>query len=458
MRFAVLVASLALLTATTGTPAPINTDDYFQVPADLFEHGHSLARHSEQIRSYKELTHRVKTADGWKTSSEARLVSIDHKLVSDSFFYHSSTSGAVTNITSVFETVSDTVYFDQIPSVAAVSCNGDFIAVEFDTSALDRSAKNGLTFGSKCAHYAPGVRVTGGNAIFCSTPSDPAAPVFRQVASVLSCVEDPASGRVSSVKLGTTIANPISFYSSVSDYSINGSMVLVPKRLFRPNSKVDFFELSRQLWKERQTGPHLRGACQGVISGDGSCHDVDYFPSFRPGMVVQKSAFSLFAFFVLLHNNHAFVALFSFISSSLHADVCFVAIEAFNYNYDKANNKATENYIPLFGEGATSGGLPTGFAVGCVDCYAYAGITLTFRQVEALICVLSYMHCASIFFFSVTYFLLILFAAGPRFMLVRLASRFCTFSYRLTDFLPASSRYKHKRPPLLLVRRLKHLE
>jgi hypothetical protein len=61
----------------------------------------------------------------------------------------------------------------------------------------------------------------------------------------------------------------------------------------------------------------------------------------------------------------------------------FTAIDLFNYNYNKAGNKAATRYIPLFGEGATasSGDLPSGFAVGCLDCYVYAGITLKFRQV-----------------------------------------------------------------------------
>jgi hypothetical protein len=256
-----IVVSLVFLTAKPvlsdsgadeGTSATINTDDYFQIPADLFLHGHSLARQSEEIRTYTQLAHRVKTVDGWKTSSEGQLVSIDHKLVSDSFFYHSSSSGAVTNITSVFETVSDTVYFDQLPSVTSVSCNADFISVKLNSSVPVQSFKNALSFGSKCSHYAPGVRVTGGNAIFCNTPSDSAAPIFRQITSVMSCVEDPASGRASFVKLSTVYSNPLDFYSSVSDYSINGSVALIPKRFFRPNSKVDFFELSRQLWNERQ--------------------------------------------------------------------------------------------------------------------------------------------------------------------------------------------------------------
>ena len=60
----------------------------------------------------------------------------------------------------------------------------------------------------------------------------------------------------------------------------------------------------------------------------------------------------------------------------------FAAIQLFNYNYDVEGNKAKQRYIPLFGDGATasSGDLPSGFAVGCLDCYAYAGIKLKFRQ------------------------------------------------------------------------------
>ena len=91
----IIVAAIVLLTATPvasdnasqrEAATSVNSGDYFQIPADLFLHGHSLARHSEQIRSSKQPAHRVKTADGWRSSSEAQLVSIDQKLMSDSFF------------------------------------------------------------------------------------------------------------------------------------------------------------------------------------------------------------------------------------------------------------------------------------------------------------------------------------------------------------------------------------
>ena len=276
--------------------AAFNTGDYFQIPADLFLHGHSLARHSEHMRSYKQLAHRVKTADGWRTSSEAQEVSIDNKLVSDSFFFHNSINGAVTNISSIFETVSDTVYFDQVPSATSVSCDGNLVSVKFNSSVFDASPKNVLSFGSKCAHYAPGVRVTGGNAFFCSTPTDSSAHVFRQITSVVSCLEEPASGRAFSITLNTSDANPLTFYNSFSDYNINGSMALIPKRLVRPNSKVNFFELSRQLWKERQSRAHLR-ACEGVITNDGVCHDLTGSTSAYVGLQAQKSARSSSLFF-----------------------------------------------------------------------------------------------------------------------------------------------------------------
>jgi hypothetical protein len=271
--------------------ASVNTGDYFQIPADLFLHGHSLARHSEQIRSSKQPAHRVKTADGWTTSSEAQLVSIDHKLMSDSFFYHNLINGAVTNISSTFETVSDTVYFDQVPSVASVSCNGNFLSVKLNSSILDGYPKNVLKFGSKCAHYAPGVRVTGGNAFFCSSPSDSTAHLFREITSVVSCVEEPASGRALFLTLNTADANPLTFYNSISDYNINGSMALIPKRLVRPNSKVDFLELSRQLRRESQTEIHLRG-CDGVITADGFCSDFAGLTTAYVGLQAQKSACS----------------------------------------------------------------------------------------------------------------------------------------------------------------------
>jgi hypothetical protein len=298
-----VVVSVALIKATpvasvvaapSDSPAPINANDFFQIPADLFLHGHSLARHSEQIRASKQLAHRVKTVNGWSTASEAQMVSIKNKVMSDSFFYHNSINGAVTNITSVFETVSDTAYFDQIPSVTSVSCNGDFISVKFNLSVLDETSKDALTFGSKCEHYAPGIHLTGGNSYFCSTPSDSAAHVFREIIAVVSCVQDPASGRASFINLHTTDANPLTFYKSVSDFSINGSMALIPKRLFRTNSKVDFFALSRQLWREREERAHLRDVkkCDGVMTDEGYCYDITGTTTAYIGLTAQKSAYS----------------------------------------------------------------------------------------------------------------------------------------------------------------------
>jgi hypothetical protein len=298
----IIVAAIVLLTATPvasdnasqrEAATSVNSGDYFQIPADLFLHGHSLARHSEQIRSSKQPAHRVKTADGWRTSSEAQLVSIDQKLITDSFFYHNLINGAVTNISSIFETVSDTVYFDQVLSATSVSCNANLVSIMFNSSMLDGYPKNVLSFGSKCAHYAPGVRVTGGNAFFCRSPSDSTAHLFREIISVVSCVEDPASGgHALFLTLNTVDANPLTFYNSISDYNINGSMALIPKRLVRPNSKVNFFELSRQLWKERRAEVHLRGACDGVMTIDGFCSDLTGIGTGTAyvGLQAQKSA------------------------------------------------------------------------------------------------------------------------------------------------------------------------
>jgi hypothetical protein len=296
-RLVIIIVAIALFTVTPvasdnafqrEAATSVNTWDYFQIPADLFLHGHSLARHSEHMRSYKQPAHRVKTADGWRTSSEAQLVSIDNKLVSDSFFFHNSINGAVTNISSIFETVSDTVYFDQVPSATSVSCSGNLVSVKFNSSVFDASPQKVLSFGSKCAHYAPGVRMTGGNAFFCSTPTDSTAHVFRQITSVVSCVEEPASGRASFITLNTSDANPLTFYNSFSDYNINGSMALIPKRLFRPNSKVDFFELSRQLWKERQSRAHLRG-CEGDTDDNRFCYDFEIGAGVYGAITAQKS-------------------------------------------------------------------------------------------------------------------------------------------------------------------------
>jgi hypothetical protein len=236
-RIAFLVSAVALLIVTPGASDhasqqavsdSINVDEYFQIPADLFLHQHSLARHSQHIQSSQQLAHRIKTGNGWKTSSDAQLATIDQQIVFDSFFYHNSQTGAVSNITAAFETVSDTIYFDQILSAQSVSCDGDLISVKFDPSILNSPPNDSLTFGTKCAHYASNIRVTGGNAFFCSTPSDSTALFFRRITSVISCVEDPDAGRTASIKLITADSNPLSFYNSISDYNLNGSMALIP--------------------------------------------------------------------------------------------------------------------------------------------------------------------------------------------------------------------------------------
>jgi hypothetical protein len=65
----------------------------------------------------------------------------------------------------------------------------------------------------------------------------------------------------------------------------------------------------------------------------------------------------------------------------VHTYLLFCAgIDVFNFNYDVNGNTAKKRYIPLFGDGDTSrSGLPTGFSVGCLDCYAYAGIVFKFK-------------------------------------------------------------------------------
>jgi hypothetical protein len=268
----------------------INTDDYFQVPADLFVHQHALVRHSEEIRSFRRLAHRIKASSGWKTVQNAELVPVDLKNVSDYFFYHSPETGAVTNISSIYQTVSDTVYFDQVPSITSVACNDSVISVQFNVSVRQDVFNKRLSFGSKCAHYAPGIRVTGGHSFFCHSSSDTANLFFRRVESVLACFDDEATGRASVLRLNTADADPLTFYDSVSDFSLNGSMALIPKRLFRSRSRVDFFQLSRQMWKERQMAAQAN--LRGCDSNDpANCYDTSLLLSGAYlGITYQKRA------------------------------------------------------------------------------------------------------------------------------------------------------------------------
>ena len=281
-RLAFCVVFIALFAPATSdrasgseATASINTEDYFQVPADLLAHQHALARHSESIRAVRRLARRVKSASGWKTMKDAEMVSVDLKNVSDSFFYQNPHTGAVTNITSTYQTVSDTVYLDQVLSIASVACNDDVISVKFNVSLRRNVFKNGLSFGSKCAHYAPGIRVTGGHSFFCNS----ASLFFRQITSVSACFEDDASGRASFIELNTADVDPLTFYDSVSDFSLNGSMALVPKRLFRSQSKVDFFRLSRdmfeakQMMKEKQRAAARANLRECDSSDPANCYD-----------------------------------------------------------------------------------------------------------------------------------------------------------------------------------------
>ena len=60
------------------------------------------------------------------------------------------------------------------------------------------------------------------------------------------------------------------------------------------------------------------------------------------------------------------------------------AIDLFNFNYNTAKGKATAAFIPLFGTGAAATSstdtIPSGVVFGCQNCYAYAGVSFTFRS------------------------------------------------------------------------------
>ncbi len=60
------------------------------------------------------------------------------------------------------------------------------------------------------------------------------------------------------------------------------------------------------------------------------------------------------------------------------------AINLFNFNYNCAKGKATAAFIPLFGTGAEAKSsthtIPSGLVFGSQNCYAYAGVSFTFRS------------------------------------------------------------------------------
>jgi hypothetical protein len=57
------------------------------------------------------------------------------------------------------------------------------------------------------------------------------------------------------------------------------------------------------------------------------------------------------------------------------------AIDLFNFNFESAKGKAYQSFIQLFGSGSssTTETMPTGVVFGCDNCYAYAGVSFTFK-------------------------------------------------------------------------------
>ena len=343
----------------------IDVNDFFQLPADMVAH-FPLIHNIEHTQQSTAFAHISKEADSWTAHSARRRVTIPTTSTNLSFFYHNLETGTITKVQNTYETVADTVYLEHIPSVLHVVCdNNSSLTLTFNTSYPFSS--RGLKFGLKRGHYLKFTKVSGGHSFFCNSSCIMGNVIARNVLDVISYSEDAATGLLTSITLETSSAPQEAMYQTVADYFINGTFALIPKVLLRTqanSSRLNWHAYLKKVhymkedFKVRSAAKLRAATC---AEGDVLCYEIG-----SSGIEVRykKSEFVVFV---------AGILSFFLIDST--------AIDLFNFNFESDKGKAYKPFIQLCGSGSssTTETMPTGIVFGCDNCYAYAGVSFTFK-------------------------------------------------------------------------------
>jgi len=319
----------------------IDTNDYFQIPADMINH-FPLLHLTEQNEQTTAFARVIKDSNSWTTRSTPTSIQIPTVSTNLSFFYQNPETGTVTKFHNVFSTVADIVYLEHLESVQHVTCDQNTILTLTFNSSLSLSTR-GLKFGLKRAHYTTLTKVAGGQSFFCQSSCSMGDVISRSVEEVLSHSEDPESGFLSSITIKTSAAPLEILYSSMSDIFINGTIALIPKTNMRVNQnhgRLSWHRYAKKVHHSREEFVRLRSAAKLRAA---TCDDANMFCYGSVG------------------NGYAV--------GFKYAKVW----DLFNINYDTTTGTAKQPFQSIF-ESAEKD-----VVFGCQNCFAYAGVSFKFR-------------------------------------------------------------------------------
>jgi hypothetical protein len=241
----------------------IDTNDYFQIPADMIDHFPllHLTQQNEQTTAFARV---VKGSTSWTTLNTPSSIRIPTVNTNLSFFYQNPETGTVTKVYNVYSTVADIVYLEHLESVKHVTCDQNTILTITFNSSLSLSTR-GLRFGLKRAHYTTLTKVAGGQSFYCQSSCSMGDIISRSVEEVLSHSEDPETGLLSSITIKTSAAPPEILYNTVADIFMNGTVALIPKINMRVNQnygRLNWHRYAKKVHHVREESVRLRSAAK----------------------------------------------------------------------------------------------------------------------------------------------------------------------------------------------------
>jgi hypothetical protein len=357
--FAVLACIILLAPVQKSQGADIDINDYFQIPADVIEHFPLLHRSQDMQQSTLAFAHVTKDSNSWTTHSTLRSIQIPTVSTNISFSYQNPETGTVTHIQNAYSTVADVVYLEHLHSVEHVICDrNSILTIIFDASLSPSSP--GLRFGLKRSHYTEYTTVAGGQSFFCDSSCSMGPEISRKVVQIISHVEDPETGFLSSITIQTSAAPQESLYNAVADIFLNGTFALIPKtslRLNRKSGRLNWHRYVKQVHDLRekfislQSQAKLRAAdCSGDLCTEFGSVGAGYTGEIRFTKSTSRSTQSIL--YKLIHLS---------------------AIDLFKFNYDSTSGKASQQLLKFY-ESSDKNAI-----FGCESCYAYAGVSFKFR-------------------------------------------------------------------------------
>jgi len=322
----------------------IDTNDYFQIPADMIDH-FPLVHHTEQNEQSTAFARVIKDSNSWTTRSTPTSILIPTVNTNLSFFYQNSETGTVTKVYNVYSTVADIVYLEHLESVIDVRCDQNSLLTLIFNSSLSASTQKKLRFGLKRAHYTTSTKVAGGQSFYCQSSCSMGDVIFRSVEEVISHSEDPETGFLSSITIKTSAAPSEMLYNSVADVFMNGTVALIPKTNMRVNhnrGRLSWHRYAKRVHHSREESIRLRSAAK--LRAEPTCKDDGKFcyggvgNGYGIGIIYEK------------------------------------VVDLFNMNYDKVTGKAKEPFQSIFQSTDNS------VVFGCDNCFAYAGVSFKFRS------------------------------------------------------------------------------